>query len=78
MKITEPLPRKKKSTPQGPASVSAARPAAAAALAHAQSAAAAASSPVTLLRRNEPTQGYAQGGGSVAAARVSLASMHHE
>ena len=52
--------------------------AAAAALAHAQSAAAAARSPVTLLRRNEPTQGYAQGGGSVAAARVSLASMHHE
>ena len=37
--------------------------AAAAALAHAQSAAAAARSPVTLLRRNEPTQGYAQGGG---------------
>ena len=52
--------------------------AAAAALAHAQSAAAAARSPVTLLPRNEPTQGYAQGGGSVAAARVSLASMHHE
>ena len=37
--------------------------AAAAALAHAQSAAAAARSPVTLLSRNEPTQGYAQGGG---------------
>jgi len=49
---------------------------AAAALAHAQSAAAAACSPVNQLRRNEPTQGHAQGEGSVAAARVSLASTH--
>ena len=45
--------------------------AAAAALAHAQSAAAAASSPVTLLRRNEPTQGYAQGGGARWRRRAS-------